>query len=209
MTRIIVLLALIAVAAPQAKSQLVITGVLNSASFESSLPAGGGLATIFCSGTDPSGNLKPGTYLAATSSPLPYQLGGLGVGIDDAAAPILAVVITSAGQSLNAQINFQVPLERNVSLPSLPSSYPGSLSACGATPIPLPPQSEWGGFFADATGHAIAQHASDYGIVTVQNPAHAGETIIVYANDFFPVWPPPTRRVSRPTTTAISDSPGA
>jgi hypothetical protein len=27
--------------------------------------------------------------------------------------------------------------------------------------------------------------------VTVQNPAHPGETIIVYGNDFFQVWPPP------------------
>jgi len=27
--------------------------------------------------------------------------------------------------------------------------------------------------------------------VTAQNPAHSGETIIVYANNFFTVWPPP------------------
>ncbi len=44
--------------------------------------------------------------------------------------------------------------------------------------------------FSDANGYAIAQHASDYSPVTVQNPAHPGETIVVYANDFFQVWPP-------------------
>jgi hypothetical protein len=55
---------------------------------------------------------------------------------------------------------------------------------------PLTPPS-WGGFLMDENGYAIAQHASDYSLVTTQNPAHAGEIIIAYANDFFTVWPPP------------------
>jgi uncharacterized protein (TIGR03437 family) len=192
MTRFIVLLALVAVGAPQAVSQLLITGVVNSASFQSGLPAGGGLATIFCSGSDPTGTVKPGTYLAPTSLPLPYQLGGFYVGINNTASPVLAVVVTGSGKSLNAQINFQVPIERNASLFNPPDGYPGILSTCGVLGvIPLPPQSQWGGFFADATGHAAAQHASDYSPVTLQNPAHPGETIIAYADDFFPVWPSP------------------
>jgi hypothetical protein len=48
----------------------------------------------------------------------------------------------------------------------------------------------WGGFFSDQNGLAIAQHAADYSTVTSQNPAHAGETILVYATGFFRVWPP-------------------
>ena len=50
---------------------------------------------------------------------------------------------------------------------------------------------EWGGFFADANGYTIAQHATDYSLVTPENPARPGETIIAYATDFFDVWPPP------------------
>jgi len=55
---------------------------------------------------------------------------------------------------------------------------------------PLTPPT-WGGFLMDENGYAIAQHASDYSLVTIQNPAHAGETIIAYADGFFTVWPPP------------------
>ena len=146
MTRFITLVALLAVTASQANSQLQITGVVNSASFQSGLPAGGGLATVFCSGTDPSGALRPGTYISSTSSPLPYELGGLGVGINYASSPVLAVVIASSGQSLNAQINFQVPIDRNASL-TIHDNYPGNLSACGVTGTPLPALSQWGGFF--------------------------------------------------------------
>lgn len=63
---------------------------------------------------------------------------------------------------------------------------------------PLPPAA-MGGFFADANGNAVGQHASDYRPVTTQNPAHPGETIIVYADDFFAVWPPPPLGIATPT----------
>ncbi len=97
---------------------------------------------------------------------------------------------------MNVQINFQVPLERNASLRTLaPSGYGGYLSAGnnegGGTLTPLPEIPECGGFFSDANGFAIAQHASDFSPVTPENPAHPGETIVAYANDFFPVWPSP------------------
>jgi uncharacterized protein (TIGR03437 family) len=135
------------------------------------------------------GTVKLGTYVAS-SSLLPYELGGLQVLINDAAAPMLAVVITPAGQSARAQINFQVPLERNSSL--LPADQStGRLLACGANAIPYPSPPLWGGFFADSNGYAVAQHASDYSPVNPSNPARAGETIIAYADDFFAVWPPP------------------
>jgi hypothetical protein len=93
---------------------------------------------------------------------------------------------------MNAQINFQVPLERNASLITGSGSFPGYLwiKRVGERE-PLPDLPEWGGFFSDANGHAIAQHASDYSPVTPENPARPGETIIAYANDFITVWPPP------------------
>jgi hypothetical protein len=101
---------------------------------------------------------------------------------------MLAVVVDSSG---DAQLNFQVSLERNASLSPSAGQYTGSLSACGAITTQFPAPSGWGGFFADVNGYAIAQHASDYSLVTPQNPAHAGEALVAYADDFFPVWPSP------------------
>jgi hypothetical protein len=106
------------------------------------------------------------------------------------------VVTLSKGVSY-AQINFQVPMERNVSLPNS-GAYAGFLTACGAEPLQPLPQQSAGGFFADANGYVIAQHASDYSLVTPQNPAHPGESIVAYADDVFPVWPPPTIGIPTP-----------
>ncbi len=177
--------ALLVVLAQQAWPQARITAIVNAASFQNGLPSGGSLATVFCSGLPPS--VKPGTYVAS-GFPLPYELAGLGVGVNNGLAPMLAAIVDSSG---NAQLNFQVPMERNASLSASPGQYAGTMSACDAVTTQLTHPSGWGGFFADANGYAIAQHASDYGLVTTQNPAHAGEAIIVYADDFFPVWPPP------------------
>jgi uncharacterized protein (TIGR03437 family) len=189
MRRSLVLFGLTAASAWQAWSQPKIDAVVNAASFQSGLPAGGSLATAFCSNITDT-KIKPGVYVA--SSPLPYELGGFGISVNGFLAPILAVVVTSSGRSMNAQINFQVPSERNISVIGLGSLFPGSM---GIGPVaeltPLPALPRWGGFFSDANGYAIAQHASDYSVVTPENPARPGETIIGYANDFFPVWPPP------------------
>jgi uncharacterized protein (TIGR03437 family) len=56
------------------------------------------------------------------------------------------------------------------------------------TPIPF--NRLGGGFFSDANGYVIALHP-DYSLVTTQNPARPGETILAYADGFFRVWPPP------------------
>jgi uncharacterized protein (TIGR03437 family) len=187
MRRTLVLFGLAAASVWQAWPQPKIDAVVNAASFQPGLPAGGSLATAFCSNLTHTGSTKPGIYIA--SSPVPYELGGLSVSVNGARAPILAVVITSSGAVWNAQINFQVPLERNVSVRN--SRFPGSMGAGQSGLEPLPDLPQWGGFFSDANGYAIAQHASDYSPVTPENPAHPGETIIAYANDFFTVWPPP------------------
>jgi uncharacterized protein (TIGR03437 family) len=181
-------------ASPLSWCQPKIEAIVNAATFQPGLPYGGGLATLFVSGL--SGT--PGTYLAASSAPLPFALAGVGVEVNYALAPILAVVIPPAGQSAVAQINFQVPLERNASIrPLTPGGFPGYLALMQpqgggrAIQAPLGDPPLFGGFFSDGQGYAIAQHASDYRTVTVQNPAHAGETILAYANDLYPVWPSP------------------
>jgi uncharacterized protein (TIGR03437 family) len=176
LSKLIVSAGVIGISVPGAWAEAQITALVNAASFQSGLPKGGSLATIYCSGLT---SVRPGTYVAASSSPLPYTLGGLSVTINTGMAPMLAVVIDSSG---NAQVNFQVPLEAT-------GQYAPSIEACGAG---APAASfDYGGFFADANGYAIAQHASDYSLVTPQNPAHPGEAIVAYADDFFPVWPPP------------------
>ncbi|MGO9259082.1 MAG: hypothetical protein ACLQU1_22590 [Bryobacteraceae bacterium] len=180
-------------ATPCAVGQVKILSVVNSASFQPGLPSGGALATVFCSGL----SLAPGTYLAPATGPLPLSPAGIQVVVNNAVAPILAIVVPQPADAAPAQINFQVPPERNST--SLSASDGGSFAIVGVggtlpnggaelTPIPTAGQ---GGFFANANGDAIAFHSSDSTPVTVQSPAHAGETLIVYADDFFLVWPPP------------------
>jgi uncharacterized protein (TIGR03437 family) len=199
MNRYFALLCFVA-AVPQSWCQPKIQAIVNAATFQPGLPYGGGLATLFVSGlTGP-----PGTYLAASSAPLPFALAGVEVDVNYTRSPILAVVIPPTGQSTFAQINFQVPLERNASIRShAPNGFQGYLTVIQQngiqtvqTPLEDPPL--FGGFFSDGQGYAIAQHASDYSTVTVQSPAHAGETIIAYANDLYPVWPSPPVGIPAP-----------
>ena len=184
--------------------------IVNSASYQPGLPSGGALGTAFCSGvTIIPGTIVPGLYVAPPSSPLPFMLGNVGVEVNQAPAPILAVFIPPGGNSSGVlQVNFQVPLARDSTALQdtfdmgrfellLPPVFNGTLQPrFPTTPVPGAGQ---GGFFADANGYAIAQHASDHTAVTVDHPAHAGETISVFANDFFPVWPPPPLAVPVPS----------
>jgi len=61
--------------------------------------------------------LTSGAYIAPTSQPLPSSLGGIQVLVNGAPAPILAVAVPS-DPSAAIQVNFEVPLKRNVSLSS-------------------------------------------------------------------------------------------
>jgi uncharacterized protein (TIGR03437 family) len=168
-----------------------IESVMNAASFQPGLPYGGGLATVFVSGVK---NIAPGTYLPQAGQPLPFSLVSLSIEVNFARAPLLAVVVPQASGII--QVNFQVPSERNSALAD--QSATGSLEVFSAitglavvglvTPLPAAPYD--GGFFSDSNGFAAAQHASDYSAVTSANPAHPGETIIVYGTDLFPTWPP-------------------
>jgi uncharacterized protein (TIGR03437 family) len=183
-------------------SQANIAGVVNSASFQSGLPAGGALATAFVSGLTA---LIPGTYVAPSSTPLPHYLGGVTVSVNDDYAPLLAVIVPT-DPSANVQVNFQVPLSANTSLLypyfGIAPVYVGYVrvsdgvnNAVLSATRGLP---EWGGFFTDGNGYAAALHASDSSPVTAQNPAQPGETIVVYADDLFMTWPPPPIAIPAP-----------
>lgn len=172
------------------------------------MPSGGALATVFCSGI----TTNPGVFVPSSSTPLPFELGGVRVEVNGVLAPLLAVVIPPKSQTgAYAQINFQVPLERNSALDSDISEISQenvvvfvSSSDGHASSTILAAVRGGGGFFSDANGYAIAQHASDYSLVTTQNPAHAGETLIVYADDFFEVWPPPPIGLPAPSQPLLS-----
>jgi uncharacterized protein (TIGR03437 family) len=187
---------LIFAASLQAWAQVRIVAVVNSASLEPGLPSGGALATVLCAGL----RADPGMYTA--SSPLPFRLDGIGIDVNGWPAPILAVFIPPRGDPAYAQINFQVPLERNATLRAGGADVGGSITVTdngtdlvSSTSVP---GGGFGGFFKDPDGFVLAKHASDDSPVTLDNPAHPGETIVVYANDFFAVWPPPPMALSVP-----------
>ena len=219
-TTSIISMTVAAVASVWAQGQIV--AVVNSASFQPGLtvaaqsgsetiqgmPSGGSLATVFLSGFN---GLTPGTYVAPPSSPLPFTLGGLAVIVNGAPSPILSVIIPVAGSTAYAQVNFQVPMERNAvtqgALGCPNCSGPTAVDVNGATfTIPAVARG-WGGFFSDANGYAMARHGNDNTLVSVLNPAHAGETIIVYADDFFDVWPPPPIGFPVPTQPPFTFNP--
>lgn len=173
--------------APLGYSQLKIQAVVNSASFQPGVPDGGALASVFVSGL--SG--EPGLVTAPPSEPLPQELSGVQVTVNGWVAPILAVYIPTPDQNAYGQVNFQVPAQRYVTgVDYLTVSQEGNPCNCTDRINPLP-RLPFGGFFSDQNGFAIAQHGSDRSFVTVQNPAHPGETIIAYGTGFFSVWPPP------------------
>ena len=175
---ILILFTLSASAQPTVK----VLSVVNSASFQSSLPLGGGLATVFCSGLPYPPWIMPGSFVAPGGTSLPYQLDGIAIEVNGGPAPILSVYVPPAGQSTPTQINFQVPAARNSTLSSgidngsltisVFSLGPGNQGVFGTLAALTPlPGSSLGGFFTDINGNAIAQHA-DNSLVAVQNPAH-------------------------------------
>ena len=139
--------------------------VQNAAGFIPGLPAPGGLAALYVGGIT-----ETGTF-TAPGLPLPTELGGVTVLVDGVAAPILAVVNTSA----DTQVNFQVPF-------ALASPQPHIVEVlyAGQSAFIVPQQAGPGIFLLPDGGGAI-QHASDYSLVTVQNPVQRGETLIIYA----------------------------
>lgn len=133
------------------------------------LVAGGGLVTVFCTGLSGIQGVQN-----ANGFPLPYELAGIRVSVRGLNAPILSVANLGSYQ----QINFQNPAETSDRILLSHDTYviQGTLRllvrpSAGAIGPAL---------FRDERGYAIAQHASDYSLVTSENPARAGEHIILY-----------------------------
>jgi uncharacterized protein (TIGR03437 family) len=160
-------------------AQVQVLAVVNAASYQAGLPEPGALATIFCTGlTGISGIVTPATQL-----PLPRQLAGVQVAVNLGAAPLLAVADVGGGLQ---QINFQVPPERILASKSTVTVTQSGTSGMAGN-IDYPPV---GGFFSDTQGNAIAWHVLDGTLVTLGNPARAGEFLAVYGTGFGPTYPP-------------------
>jgi uncharacterized protein (TIGR03437 family) len=182
--RVAVLGALCLTASLQAQ-QVQCARVVNSASFEPGLPEPGALATVFCTGIQS----VSGIVVAPTFLPLPQQLSGVSIRINDFyLAPILAVANLGDRQ----QINFQVPNERLLAQLSRLQvlSRDSSGAPQNSAPVDNLDYPKTGGFFADAGGVAFARHAADGSWVTTQNPATSGETIMILGTGFGATYPP-------------------
>ena len=92
--------------------------------------------------------------------------------IDGAPAPLFAVADLGGYQ----QINFQVPTD--VGSAKVVVSQNGTQGSASATNDPNSPGEL---FRIGASQFGVFQHASDYSLVTPDNPVKAGETVIAYA----------------------------
>jgi uncharacterized protein (TIGR03437 family) len=175
--------AMIAVVARQAllpfalHAQIANIFVTNAAGFQEGLPPRGSIGTIFCTGLTVEG------VVSAPQVPLPTNLAGVSVTIGGVGAPLFAVADLGGYQ----QINFQVPLGAQIEIDPVRSTVAISQggfqgSATVNLGFSLYPPVTVGAFFQIAgASFGIFQHGSGYSLVTMDNPATAGETIIGYA----------------------------
>ena len=153
---------------PLFSQSLTIVSVANSADAIWGLPDGGSLGAIFCTGLEGG----PAAIGAPPGYPLPTSLGNVTVLIDSVPAPILSIDFEQGYQQINIQVPWETGKPSSVQVSQ--GSRSATLANAGRSDWP------WSVFFTDATGHAIVQHASDYSLVTPQNPAHPGEYLIAY-----------------------------
>lgn len=146
--------------------------VTNAASFQLGMPPDGSIGTIFCTGI-----VIPG-LVTAQSIPLPFSLAGVTVSVGGLAAPLFAVADLGGFQ----QINFQAPSELNLNSDGLLPIIVSQNGSQGSVNVDPAPADSVGDFFRlEATQFGIFQHGADYSLVTPENPATAGETLIAYA----------------------------
>jgi uncharacterized protein (TIGR03437 family) len=78
------------------------------------------------------------------------------------------------------QVNFQVPWD---------ASGPATLRQGNESAVVPGDLADWGRFFQDAGGSAIAQHAAGQALVTADQPARPGEWVLLYGANFSPFDP--------------------
>lgn len=153
-------------------------GIVSAATFNAA-PANqvarGQLISLFGS------NLTSGSPLAATSLPLPTQLGTTSIQVNGSAIPLILV---SAGQ-----INAQLPFELSDSGTATLTVSSGGQTSSQAT-VNLRATSP--GIFSinsQGSGDGAILHA-DNTLVTAANPARAGETVVIFCTGLGATNPP-------------------
>jgi uncharacterized protein (TIGR03437 family) len=137
------------------------SGVVDAASFRT-LVSPGGLLSVF--GTELSGATD-----AADSLPLPTTLAGVRVQVAGVDAPLLFVS--------PRQINFQIPFEAPIAAaPIVVITGTQQSSPQNATVTTYAPST----FVNPDTGGPIVQRHADGALITEENPAKPGDTLIIY-----------------------------
>jgi uncharacterized protein (TIGR03437 family) len=154
-------------------------GITNGASFRSGGTPGGAIATIF------GVNLSAvNGILQATSTPLPTELGGTSVRLGGILAPLFAVVRVNGQEQINLQIPFDLaqavassprPAQAQQFVEAVITS--GSVSNAPVLMQLAPAQP--GIFLVDGVNGAILDVNNV--LVSAQNPASSGDTVVVYA----------------------------
>ena len=148
--------------------------IVNAASFEEGISPGG-LATIFGQGL----TSINGTVIAQTN-PLPYHLAGVQVFVSGFAAPLFSIADVNGED----QISLQVPYEA----PTGPNAAEIQVIDQGAVVADFFTDSftEDPGIFVYSGNYAIAE-ASDYSLIGPNNPAIAGEPLVLYVTGLGPL----------------------
>lgn len=178
MRRLWTVAGVVALAATGLRAEIGNLTVASAASFQQGLPYAGSIGAIFCTGLHVQG------VVAAEGVPLPFSLAGVTVTVEGVAAPLFAVADLGGYQ----QINFQVPAWSSGPVEVIVSQN----GVQGSTTLAALPASAFaaGEFFRiPGTQFGVFQHASDYSLVTPENPARAGEYIIAYATGLPPTNP--------------------
>ncbi|MBI3697127.1 MAG: hypothetical protein HY238_20115 [Acidobacteria bacterium] len=152
----------------------VVTGISNGASFAPADVVGvapGSWISIF-------GSALAAGEVVASAIPLPNVLGSTMVKINGTAIPLNYVSLV--------QINAQAPVDLQPGPATLTVSSAGVETAA----ISLLVAAAGPGIFSYGQHRAVATHA-DGALITVESPAEAGETIIVYLSGVGPVSPQP------------------
>jgi uncharacterized protein (TIGR03437 family) len=152
------------------------TVIVNAASYQPGISPGG-LATIF------GDNLASVTgVLLADSDPLPAKFAGVEVFVSGYAAPIYGIAADADGQD---QISIQVPYEAPTGPNAAEIQVVDESSGVTIADFFTDSFTEDPGIFV-YNGLAIAQ-ASDYSLITADNPAIPGETLMLYVTGLGPL----------------------
>ena len=170
-------------------------GFVNGASFAAGWVPGS-LGSIF--GTGLTAGLEG--ILQASESPLPNELGGVGVTVNGIAAPILSLANVSGQEQINIQVPVDVPapadditvtIENNGSTASF-SGIRTHLAQPGIFQVAMP------------DGLFVAALHSDFSLVTPDNPARPNEVILLFLTGLGPTDPTVGTNTPGPVPAAVS-----